>query len=286
MALLVLESTTRGYRPTVHIHKSRAESYSFISRAPSTQHDNKLSKGRTGTSETSLHRPPWLQACKKPSNTPPFLRFLSTFPSSPPEEEARKLFGEGQKDLLETQHALCLIWRHRFPSHHEGWTKQDFGGEVCHLPKHAFAFGYAHTTLGNAECCKKNCPLKCPTEWTDISKWLFNLLAAGWHLKRCYLTPWLVPGGKCISVFTFGSTVFHGRGQLAGKIPLHSGAAGYCNTLVWQRRLRCPCSCPGLQPGTLAEGASSHVQVFYDSQTYIRGPVPSWVCSWFYQLPF
>lgn len=159
VALLVLESTTQGYR----LHKSRAERYSFISRASSTQHDNKLSKGRTGTSETSLHRPPWLQACQNPSNTP-LLRIPSTFQSSPPEEEACELFGERQRDLPETQHSSVLDLETPFPFTSRGTTEQDFGGEVCHLPKRVFAFGYAHTTLGNAKCCKKNCPLKCPTE--------------------------------------------------------------------------------------------------------------------------
>lgn len=80
--------------------------------------------------------------------------------------------------------------------------------------------------------------------------------------------------------------VFPWKRAASGKDPLCSGVAVYCNTLVWQRRLRRPCSCPGQRPGALAEGASSRVQVFYESQTCTRGPMPSSVCSWFYQLPF
>lgn len=61
--------------------------------------------------------------------------------------------------------------------------------------------------------------VKCPKERTDISKCLFNLLAAGWHLKTCYLTPRPIPGGERLSVFAFGSMFSHGRGQLAGETP-------------------------------------------------------------------
>lgn len=126
--------------------------------------------------------------------------------------------------------------------------------------------------------------VKCPKEQTDISKCLFNLLAAGWHLKRCYLTSQAGPRRTALGL-CFWEYVFPWKRAASRKDPLCSGVAAYCNTLVWQRRLQCPCSCPGQQPGTLAEGASSRVQDFYESQTCVRGPIPSSVCSWFYQPP-
>lgn len=101
-------------------------------------------------------------------------------------------------------------------------------------------------------------------------------------ILRCYLTPQADPRlGLC-----FWEYIFPLKKAASRKAPLCSGVAAYCNTLIWQRRLQRPCSCPGLQPGALAEGASSHVQVFYESQTCTRRLMPSSVCSWFYQLPF
>lgn len=151
-------------------------------------------------------------------------------------------------------------------------TMRDEPREVCSLPRSPFASGYTHRALGNIMCGNREV-----SQRADVTKG-FNLWAAGWHFERCYLTP---QAGPRLSLH-----FLPWKKAASGKDPLCSGLAAYCNTLVWQRRLQRPCSCPGQQPGALAEGASSRVQVFYESQACTRGLMPSSVCSWFYQLPF
>lgn len=120
------------------------------------------------------------------------------------------------------------------------------------------AFDWTCATPGNTK--KQAVVLKC----------VFHFLSAGWHLKRCYLTPQAEREQLCLH---FRVYIFPWKRAASGKDPLCSAPLLFPAPRSG-RALQHPrtagqavasCSHPGQQPGALAEGASSRVQVSFMS---------------------
>lgn len=130
----------------MYFHKLRAASYSLISKAPSTKYDNKLSKGRTGMSETSL--PTDLPRVQNPCLSRGFLQLFlcpSTrrgmqtrrqaarrFRGNTVESTGSRIFFNSMRDELRE---VCCLPKCPFSSGHT----QDFGEhhvlQLCSVPK-------------------------------------------------------------------------------------------------------------------------------------------------------
>lgn len=109
----------------------------------------------------------------------------------------------------------------RFPLTPQGMNKARFcrrgllstQAPIC-LWLHAHNFGEHRMLQPNAAT------VKCPKEQNDISKCLFSLLAAEWHLERCYLMPpgWSQEENSSQSSL-LGVCFSMEEGKLAGKTP-------------------------------------------------------------------
>lgn len=196
----------------------------------------------------------------------------------------RTLWREAGRSPGDTEHSTVLDLEARFPLTPRGKNKARLLQErfafctSAHLPL------VTHTQLwGTPNAATVGVP---KSRLPYLNTYSISWLQGGTSKDVIWCPPQAGPRRRTALSLCFWEYVFPWKRAASGKDPLRWGAAVCCNTLVWQRRLRRPCSCPGQRPGALTEGASSRVQDFYESQTCRRGPVPSSVCSWFYQLPF
>lgn len=130
--------------------------------------------------------------------------------------------------------ALHLIWKHVFLYH---WGEQ---GEILQkrFAVYTSAFDWTCATLGNSK------------KQAVVLKHVFHFLSAGWHLKRCYLTPQDGREQLCLHSQVY---VFPWKRAASGKDPLcsapllfpapRSGRALQHPCLAGEAAASC--SCPG-----------------------------------------